>query len=136
MALNWNIEDCANLAHLKSADPDGWPVTDCLIWGCMIVGIDKITDQTAETFWHRIAAWEAVSGPINTSGRRIEPRDIAARIGLRTNASRLTDAQFRKKITDRLHETSLHLWKRTGAGMLTRAQLDDGQRPATQEART
>lgn len=125
MSLSWNIEACANLDDLKADTPTGWPVTDCTIWLCMIVGIDTITEQNAETFWHRVSAWETVNGkPINTSGRKMEPQDIVARIGLRTNASRLTDAQWRKKLQGILREESEATWRRTGGGMLTKEQLD------------
>jgi len=124
MALTFDFSACADTAAIKADTPDGWPVTDCLIWLCMICGVDSITDATAEQLWHRVHAWETITGPINTSGRRTEPADIARRIGLRTNASRITDAAWRKKLADTMEKDSAAAWRRTEAGTITRAQLD------------
>lgn len=128
MGLTWDysaaIEATGDRDAIMGDGPDAWPVSDCIIWLCMIVGVDAITDQNAEAFWHRVHAWETITGPLNTSGRRIEPRDIALRIGLRTNASRLTDAAFRKKLTDTMRRDSDATWRRTAGGMMTRAQID------------
>jgi len=124
MALHYDFTQCADTDAIKADTPEGWPVTDCTIWLCMIVGIDKITDANAEAFWHRVHAWETVSGPINTSGRPMEPRDIALRVGLRTNASRITDAAWRKKLTETMRRDSDSAWRRTAGGTLSRATLD------------
>ena len=130
MALHWNLEDCRDVDALKADTPEGWPVTDCTIWLAMIVGLPTITAENAETFWHRVSAWEAIQGPINTSGRRMEPADIVRRIGLRTNASRMTDAAWRKKIAGALMDQSAAAWRRTKGGTLTRAEIDAGTTPA------
>jgi hypothetical protein len=124
MSLNWHIRDIADLEGIKADTPDGWPVTDCMIWLCLIVGIDQITEQNAEAFWHRVHAWETITGPLNTSGRRIEPFDVVRRIGLRTNAARLTDAAWRKKLAETMERDSAAAWRRTAGGTIRRAALD------------
>ena len=130
MALNWSIEDCAERDALKADTPDGWPVTDCTIWLSLIVGIPTITSENAEQFWHRVHAWETITGAINSSGRRMEPADIARRIGLRTNASRLGETAWRKKLADTMNTDSAAAWRRTAGGTLTRAEIDAGTTPA------
>lgn len=127
MALTFDFSACADADAIKADTPDGWPVTDCLIWLCLITGTPKITAQTAEKFWHRVSAWEQATGPLNTSGRRIEPADIQRRIGLRTNASPLTAAAWRKKLADTLQRESAAAWRRTAGGTLRRDQLDAAQ---------
>lgn len=129
MALTWDyqkaIEATGDREAIMGEAPDAWPVSDCIIWLCMITGIPVITDRSAEDFWHRVHAWETITGPINTSGRRIEPRDIALRVGLHTNASPLTEAQWRKKLVDTMRRDSDATWHRTAGGILSRAQADE-----------
>jgi hypothetical protein len=130
MSLDFDFSRCADPAALRADTEDGWPVTDCTIWLCLIVGIDTITEQNAEAFWHRVYAWETITGPLNTSGRRMEPADIRNRIGLRTNASRLTDAAWRKKLAATMHDDSAAAWRRTDAGRMTRDEIEQKERSA------
>lgn len=112
MSLDWNISDCADVEALKADTPDGWPVTEGAVWLCMIVGVPSITEKTAEKFWLRVHEWEAVNGPILTNGHRYTPEDVTRRIGLRTNASSLTDAAWRKKVQTTLREAAQRSWDR------------------------
>lgn len=83
---------------------------DALIWATMFVGIDRITKENAEEFYLRLAIRERVFGAlryrINQKGEREDIRftldDIRQHVGLSTNADRLTDLQFDKKVMKQL----------------------------------
>lgn len=112
MSLDWNITQCGHVAALVADTPGGWPVTECVIWLTMIVGIGEITAESAEKVHARIYAWETVAGPLSTSGRAITPDDIRRRVGLRTNASPRSDALFRKKVREKLESDAARKWQR------------------------
>jgi len=126
MALHWNIEDCAENDAIKAQNRDGWPVTECLIWLSMICGFDKITESNLQRVWQRVSQYETAIRPMNTNQRRIEPFDLRLRIGMRTNASTMTDAQWRKHLISLIdRETTDPAWDRTGGGTIRLASLDN-----------
>jgi len=102
MSLTWNIADCADWASLTTGKPGG--ITECMVFACMITGVAVIDAKTAPKLHQRIHAWEAAMGALNSNGERITWPDIEARIGMRTNASPVTDAEFRKKLFRALAE--------------------------------
>lgn len=124
MALNWDaskIKDVDTLHRLtaeEEANKDSrtepvsgqeWRITESLIWATMAIGMPSITEKNAREFAIRIAAFESAFGPflyrINEYGSKrslLTFEAIERRIGLYTNASSLTAAQFRKKVIDRL----------------------------------
>lgn len=104
MALHWNTSACQGLTE------DDWPVTECMIWLCMICGVGVIDEKSAPIFFDRIHAWESATGPINTNGVRITAEDVRRRIGMRTNASTMSDAAFKKKLILTLREQSQRKW--------------------------
>jgi len=80
-----------------------WVITDNLIWMTMLVGINEITEKTAPEFFKRLYAYQLVRGPMvmytdKTQNRFISLADITRRIGLKTNASPRTQAQFNKDV--------------------------------------
>jgi hypothetical protein len=83
-----------------------WPITEALIFATMRIGMPTITAENAETFTVRLYAFTRVYGPLlmQATDRGIEPvpirlADVQLRIGLRTNATRMTDAAFRHHLT-------------------------------------
>lgn len=102
MPLTWDATTCADQSMLDESE---WAVTEALIFATMYVGLGEITDKTAEKFTQRLNVWSKVFGPAVTiaTASGVEPlkitlADVQRRIGLRTNASRLTDQQFRGRM--------------------------------------
>ena len=104
--LDWSTEKCDPKAH----EQDEKAVTEALVWATMYVGIPRITAANAVTFTERITAWSRVTGPMVTqvtdSGTLapvpITLADVRIRIGLETNASRMSDAAFRNMLINRI----------------------------------
>jgi hypothetical protein len=110
MALTWNLKNCTDIDVLLADAPTGWPVTDSTIWLTMIVGMNSITEQNAPKFYHRVHWFQVAAGPV-IKGLVIMPPHITARIGMTTNASQLTDAEWRKKLDGIMAETSHQEWE-------------------------
>lgn len=110
MALNWNIERCNNWQEL--IDDKEWGVTNALIWSTMIVGLSGIDTNNVDEFYARIETVQRATGelchkdmgtPDDTEPSKWVPylitrADIVRRIGLGTNASRLSKTEFLKHV--------------------------------------
>jgi hypothetical protein len=98
------------------------PVTNTLIWATIPVGIGRITEANYQTFALRLRLYEQLFGAflrrrVDVNGqevedpfddrpgrwvdRRITAAEVKAHIGLSTNASRLTTAQFKTQCWER-----------------------------------
>mgnify|MGYP003124903784 CR=1 FL=1 len=89
------------------------PVTESIVFATMYVDIGAITKSNAEEFYTRYVMFCRASGMTNK--RTLS--DIENHIGLRTNVSTETKAEFGKKVLDILRdgaETSLRYSKRKG----------------------
>lgn len=109
MPLNFKYADVHNkdVVCTDPNDPDKYhPVFNAIVWLSLICGYSQITDKNYRKVYERIATYEAVSGTFlqrsNDDGKpvpvRITEDDVALYIGLTTNASPLTDAQWVKKV--------------------------------------
>lgn len=105
MALHWNIGNCKNHKSLQTEDE--WPITNALIWATMSVGIRDITEETIPEFYARLSVWESIVGPMlyesdpetgKATERGVSVEDLRRRIGLHTNASSMTRAEWRKNL--------------------------------------
>jgi len=108
MALNWTIERCDEWKQL--IEDSEWGVTNALIWTTMIIGLHEITAENADEFFARTDTAQRGTGelcykdtatPETTNPSKWVPymithEDIVRRIGLGTNASRMTKTQFLK----------------------------------------
>lgn len=127
MSLDWNLSKMRDIDELHNTavnrdtpiHPEGsegdergkweWEITKAIIFRCMAVGMWQITEANVEKFFVRSLI---VSGMYGTPlmaydkekkehvDRDLTLADLRRRIGLSTNASTLTDAQFRKKVTE------------------------------------
>ena len=70
--------------------------TEQIIWLTMSVGIGRITEKNWEKFYTRAYAWQRINN--HDSDNIIKAKDVYDHIGLRTNASSLTDSKFVKKL--------------------------------------
>lgn len=83
----------------------------------MIIGINEITERNARAFLRRARMWEhAVGGTmfrqVAEGGGVVDMPMTAERVarwrGLRTNASLITDAAYKRKVADTLGDTVDH----------------------------
>jgi len=77
-------------------------VTDALIWLTMAIDLGGITPKNVEEFIVRLRMYEMVAGPTNISAEAVR-----AHVGLSTNVSDTTDAQFAKKLTKLMRERAV-----------------------------
>jgi|TARA_B100000900_G_C20240030_1_gene577498 hypothetical protein len=101
MALNYDLTKVA--ADYK--DDAVWPTTNALIWGTMSVGLNSITEKNWKEFYTRCYMIELIHGAwrYNDKGDpiRIQPEEVKEHIGLHTNATNYSNAQFKKQIDER-----------------------------------
>lgn len=83
-------------------DPDEWhPVADALVWLSMICGYNAITKKNHAKIASRILSYQKATQPylgIIKEGKRVDivitARDVERFIGMTTNATLMTDAQW------------------------------------------
>jgi hypothetical protein len=104
MALTWTLDQIKDYEEVCWIEDRLNPVTEALIWATMAVGIPQITDDNADEFYDRLHRWERLVAYYVIEGgkgpRPITREEVKAHIGLHTNASRLTRAQFGKKLME------------------------------------
>lgn len=78
------------------------PETEALIFASLVVGLSEISGANWRTFYGRLHAWERLERVrtlhADGSAKHTAPETVYAHIGLSTNVSRETDAQWRKRI--------------------------------------
>lgn len=106
MALAWDATAC----DLPTPLDDNLSNTrQSLIFATMVVGINEITADNARDFFLRVNFYERLMGAYRFAVDTEKPdegaqpllftyEDILQFVGLRTNAGRITDAQFRKNM--------------------------------------
>ena len=120
MSLNWNIEDVKNYKevairhdsygdndHLTTEELTQSLITQAVMFRTAAVGIGSITEENAEEFATRSKMYEEMNGTslyIAGEDYSLTLEDITRRIGLVTNVSKTTDAQFGKMMLRRLRE--------------------------------
>ena len=98
------------------ADPTKWhPVADALVWLSLHCGYAEITLKNVDKVIDRIMAYQVVLGAYlrRRSGEiYIMPVDIRRFVGMRTNATRLTDAQWHRRLGRITDDVGTHLARR------------------------
>lgn len=109
MALNFDVSAIADFKTITThpTEPDTWsPITEALVWHAMIIGVPTITQENAGEFFRRVAIWEHITGPMLNGQRNLDWRitmaDVVNHLGLRTNASSLSNAKFAAKVAQEL----------------------------------
>jgi hypothetical protein len=93
---------------------------EIMVMFTMILGVPEITEKTAPLFWERIYLYQKAIGP---AGRLraddgtltdwfITPEIVREFIGLRTNVSPRTNAQFWKLIGSQAGDDSTREWRK------------------------
>ena len=128
MGLHWSIADVHDHQALIDDDRER-AITTCLVFLSMPLGFHTVTDKNWERLATRLHVWQTLEGgrlqvwneADDLPGTEfITASDLHRRIGLSTNASTITDAQFRKNIIAKLERGA-----RYGIG-----QVDSGKVPA------
>lgn len=114
MSLNWNISKVKDFEKLYTQkDEEGKTklkkVPETIIYLTTIVGMGEITDKNWEQFYNRVNFIEKLGGTFLLKQYRKKPiprfiteDDVKQMIGLTTNASTMTQAQFLKRHTQYL----------------------------------
>lgn len=128
MSLDWELGEIENYRELcwwKASDPmirvpsdgsDGYrlnPVTDALIWECLALDMNRITEKNVDQFYARMKMSYAIHQhtprfshlakainwmtPHGEWDGSITKDMIRAHVGLSTNVTQKTDAQWMKK---------------------------------------
>ena len=117
MALSWDITAIENHKELCWVDSKEVgkhelnPITDCLIWATMFIGMREITEKTLDEFVMRLIEWEKVVGGFlqdTSTGKYTMPSyvDVEFHIGLKTNVTEFTKRQWKSKLARMLREDS------------------------------
>lgn len=113
MSLDYNLTNIRSFEDLCYNKNGMNPVTECLIYTTMSIGISKITKENYRKFYARMAALHGVSGkPLRRFNNETQTREhyapsiyeVRDHIGLSTNASRKSDSEFMKQLTINVQE--------------------------------
>tara|TARA_B110000240_G_scaffold173141_1_gene198699 strand:- start:836 stop:1216 length:381 start_codon:yes stop_codon:yes gene_type:complete len=109
MALNWDLGDIENFKSVcRNEDESLREETELLIFYTMNLGMGLITQNNVDKFILRFRMYEVLYGMAkwwNVNGQRVNVISdtlIRKHIGLRTNASSISDVQFNKNMLKQL----------------------------------
>mgnify|MGYP003628499834 FL=1 len=109
MALNWDLGGIENFKSVcRNEDESLREETELLIFYTMNLGMGLITQNNVDKFILRFRMYEVLYGMAkwwNVNGQRVNVISdtlIRKHIGLRTNASSISDAQFNKNMLKQL----------------------------------
>ena len=119
--FRWNIEkvkDYETACWTKAEDDEYGRVrlevvTEALVNGAGFIGINEITKRNYEKVYMRYEMARFASEPVaqvfdpkkgHLVARRITLEEVKAHIGLWTNATRLTDAQYKKRLIEHISD--------------------------------
>ena len=94
MALHWDVSKCENVDEMQDKESG---ITDAVVWLTMAVGLGEITEANCEEFCRRAALVQMLNGPWLIRGIYVTDEMIRRRIGLGTNVSNETWAQWSKR---------------------------------------
>jgi hypothetical protein len=93
MALHTNISNCVNYEELNTEA--NYPTTERIYFVTLVTDLGEITESNFGEFYARVKVYEAITGD-----NSITLADIKRRIGLSTNVSNRTTAQFLKRMSE------------------------------------
>lgn len=103
MSLNWNIE---KVKDWENFNDEQRVVLDSIIWLTMAIGIGEITEDNHKEFFARLHMIEKLFGGVifrEGKYRTIKLDEVKDLIGLTTNVSSITRAQFNKNQLQRFY---------------------------------
>ena len=108
MSLSWDITKVEDYKSKCWIEVEGEehkqlnPVTDALIWACMAVDMQQITAKNAEEFYTRYLMFNRAC--VVEGGLTLE--DVKAHIGMWTNVTTRTKAQFHKRVAEIMRDSA------------------------------
>ena len=93
MALTTNIGNCVNWEELNTEA--NYPMTERIYFVTLVTDLGEITESNFGEFYARVKVYEAITGD-----NLITLADVKRRIGLQTNVSNRTSAQFLKRMSE------------------------------------
>lgn len=96
----------SSATDLDLTDPNDAALREAGVWATIAVGIREVTEENVKEFFTRATFWEKTQGAHRNkqndetgewSEHPFSVQDIYRLVGLKTNASTLTRAQFYKK---------------------------------------
>lgn len=114
MSLDWDIGKIRDYkTYCYRDNGDGTTTlngkTEALIWATMPVGMGSITERNWETFYRRLHLLEKITGTFchrfvngKKETRYFTPDEVKRHVGLRTNASSISQARFLKYVWERI----------------------------------
>lgn len=124
MSLRWNVEKVKNcdevcfveaaadmpMRGVKKGERVLRVLTDALIWASLGVGLPRITEKNWRRWYARVHIIEKVTGAWRFDGDGtpvyFTPDEVRSHIGLSTNVTPETDAQWRKRHVTRWLEVA------------------------------
>jgi len=105
MALNFDVSNITDYQNITTSpfDENKWhPITEYLVFGLMGIGINEIKVGNVDEVFRRVAIHQKLYGPAleyyqPPTSIYLTRQDIKNHIGLRTNVSNMTSAEFNKK---------------------------------------
>lgn len=108
MSLNWDLSKIADHEELFVDTPDGQRLdglTESFIWTSMVTGLGKdwsLDLDFAPEFYARVKLIEKINGPLvrkpGVERYEVTLEDVFRRVGLHTNVSPVSRAQFIKNM--------------------------------------
>jgi hypothetical protein len=100
----WNKDRTEIVETLEHDEREVWnPVTEVIVFACMIVGINAITEENVDEFYTRVLMNDRANGGgmllDKGENRSLTYQEISDHIGMRTNASPLSKRKFNGKIS-------------------------------------
>lgn len=106
MALHFDYSEVKPYQNMFIKREDGeyhGALLEAMIWATMSVGIGRITEKNAAEFYARLALLRKIDG-----APEITPEQVRWHIGLRTNVSDESRAQFLKRLSTDLKRSVRH----------------------------
>ena len=100
MALTYDFTKVEDFDALREDDNER-VINDMIVWATVFVDMGEITKDNYLEFAKRVHMWEKANGALSYRDGEsyyLTPEDVRKRIGLRTNVSKKTPAQYRTKI--------------------------------------
>ena len=114
---NWYLVDkdktSTGEAYLERMNP----VTKCLIYVTMSVGMGSITDKNYKEFYHRVNLLERLQGKYFDDIGYIQLQDIEDHIRLYTNVSYESPTKWRNRVFKYVMENPVYQYKKTVSQM-------------------
>lgn len=101
MALHYDLSAIENNASVCfKADGGMKPITSILIHYMLIIDLPAITRENVAEAYARIAMYERITSHLSNGANNITLADVVAHIGLKTNTSNSSRAEWLKRVKD------------------------------------